>query len=249
VGVLPAPRALLLDFGGVIVESTPSDDDLDALVGRVHLLIRRALSEEEIRTDLKRADKQRSADRNASADHVEIKHEQLWGQYVAEHWPAEARATVIYHAVELTRLWARRPGWRLRQGITDLLDYTLGRGLPVAVVSNTRSGLAHREVLDDFGVSPAFATQIYSDEVGVFKPHPEMIWAAARELSVSPGACWFVGDQVAKDIACARAAGAGAAILMPSSDREQPAEPVPDLVVADGHELLAALREQLDSAS
>jgi N-acetyl-D-muramate 6-phosphate phosphatase len=244
-GVLPAPRALLLDFGGVIVESTRSDADLTTLVRRVHSLIRGALSEEEIITDLKRADAQRSLDRNASVDHVEIKHEQLWGQYVAESWPAEARATVIYHATDLSRLWARRPGWRLREGIIELLDYTLGAGLLVAVVSNTRSGQAHREALDALGVSPAFAAQFYSDEVGVAKPHPEMIWAAARELSVPTASCWFVGDQVAKDIVCARRAGAGAAILMPSDDREQSDAETPDVIVADGTELLALVREHL----
>jgi len=49
-------------------------------------------------------------------------------------------------------------------------------------------------------------------------------------------ACWMVGDQVNRDIACARTAGAGGAILMAG-------EPNPDAdwTVVDGHRLLALL--------
>ena len=149
--------------------------------------------------------------------------------------------------------------------------------MPVAVVSNTRSGQAHRDVLDDLGVTGAFAIQIYSDELGVYKPHPSMIWAATRELGVEPGECWFVGDQIGRDIVCARRAGVGAAVLMPPGPPRPPAprlgirpavvepgaakpvevkppaarpvevgpgETTPDVVVADGHELLNLLRQR-----
>ncbi|MEU8002608.1 HAD family hydrolase [Catellatospora sp. NPDC049111] len=247
--MLPTPSALLLDFGGVIVESGRSTEPLRELVDRVHRLVGGALSTAEIHESLERADDVRSERRDTSTDFVELSHEQLWGELVAAEWPAVARATVLVHAGDLTRQWARRPDWRLRPGMADLLDFTIGLGMPVAVVSNTRSGQAHRDILDELGVTGAFAVQVYSDELGVFKPHPSMIWAAARELGVAAAACWFVGDQLSKDIVCARRAGTGAAILMPHGDSPQKGdgspETTPDAVVADGTELLALLRQSL----
>ncbi|MEV4414211.1 HAD family hydrolase [Catellatospora sp. NPDC049609] len=247
--MLPSPSALLLDFGGVIVESGRSTQPTRDLVVRVHRLVGGALTEDEIVASLQRADDLRDERRAASTEFLELSHEQLWGELIAEQWPAMARAAVLVHAGDLTRQWARRPDWRLRPGMADLLDFTIGRGMPVAVVSNTRSGQAHRDMLDELGVTGAFAAQIYSDELGVFKPHPSMIWAAARELGVQAAQCWFVGDQVGKDIVCARRAGTAAAILMPYGTKPRQGdgtpETTPDAVVADGTELLDLLRKSL----
>ncbi len=234
--MLPSPRALLLDFGGVIVDSprTFPDEVMPGLVARVRQLIGGVLSEEEVLAELRRADKLRDELRDTSAEHVELSHVRLWGELVADVWPLPAREAVLAHASELTYLWATRPSWRLMEGMAELLEWTLGVGMPVAVVSNTRCGQAHRDALDRLGVGSAIAAQIYSDEIGVCKPHPEMILAAARELDVPVASCWMVGDQVAKDIACARRAGAGGAILVAT----QP-HPEADWTVVDGHRLLA----------
>jgi FMN phosphatase YigB (HAD superfamily) len=220
----------------VIVDSPHNfaDELMPGLVTRVHQLIRGALSEEEILAELRRADKLRDEWRGKSAEHLELSHAQLWGELVADVWPEPAREAVLAHAADLSYRWTMRPSWRLVEGMAGLLEYTLGVGLPVAVVSNTRCGQAHRDALDRLGVASAVAAQIYSDEIGVRKPHPEMILAAAREIDVPVSACWMVGDQVAKDIVCARKAGVGGAILMAT----QP-HPDADWTVADGHRLLA----------
>jgi FMN phosphatase YigB (HAD superfamily) len=235
--MLPAPRALLLDFGGVIVDSPRdfADEIMPSLVGRVHRLVKGVLSEDEIWAELRRADKLRDEIRDGP-DHIEPSHTRLWGELVADLWPEHAREAVVARAGELTYLWAYRPSWSIVPGIPALLEYTLGHGLPVVVVSNTRSGQAHRDALERLGLGGAVAAQIYSDEIGVCKPHPEMIRAAARAVDVPVSACWMVGDQVEKDIVCARAAGAGGAILMAH-------EPHPDAdwTVADGTRLLALL--------
>jgi len=90
------------------------------------------------------------------------------------------------------------------------------------------------------GLIGAFAHQIYSDELGVCKPNPEMIRVAAQMLWEAPKYCWMVGDK-RKDVECARQAGAGAAILM--GDRPDAADADPDATVADGHELLKLLKK------
>lgn len=236
--MLPSPRALLLDFGGVIVDSPRdfADEVMPGLVREVHRLIKGTLTEDEILAELRRADKLRDELRDNSEEYPELSHARLWGELVADLWPEDAREAVLARAAELSFRWTYRPSWRVVPGMADLLDYTLGRGLPVAVVSNTMCGQAHREALDNLGLAGAFAAQIYSDEIGVRKPHPEMIRAAARDLDVPVSACWMVGDQVSKDIECARRAGAAGAILMaPEPD------PAADWTVLDGHRLLALL--------
>ena len=239
------PRALLLDFGGVIAEAA-DDTPIPGLPERVHSLLGGRLPLERIVADMASAEIARDEWRR-DAEHPELTHVQLWGDYVAKDWPEQARETVVAWASDLTYTWAKRR-WSVVEGIPELLDYTLGRGLPVAIVSNTRSGAAYRDFIDSAGLTGAFATQIYSDEAGVFKPHPEMIYLAVRSIDVPTFQCWFVGDSLSRDIECGRRAGVGAAILRPSrswaGDRWQ-AEP--DAVVADGHELLKLLKRTLEA--
>jgi N-acetyl-D-muramate 6-phosphate phosphatase len=238
--VLPAPRALLLDFGGVIVQSArpEAEEVIPQLAKRVRRLIGGLLTVEEVASELARADQLRLEFRASTGQ--EVTHEKLWREFVADLWPRDVREKVVAHATELTYAWADRPSWTMVDGIAELLEFTLGSGLPVAVVSNTRCGQAHRDCLERLGLTGAFAHQIYSDELGVCKPNPEMIRAAAQALWEAPKACWMVGDK-RKDVECARQAGAGAAILM--GDRPDAAEADPDARVADGHELLKLLKK------
>ncbi|MBB5869210.1 FMN phosphatase YigB (HAD superfamily) [Allocatelliglobosispora scoriae] len=244
--MLPTPRALLLDFGGTIVTSYRVTPFEPGFVERVHDLIGGVLSVDELKSELNRADAERGAWRDSTDEQIELTHEQLWGDYVAKGWPDAAREAVLANARDLTYAWARRSNWKLRPGILDLLEFTVGRGLPVAVVSNTRCGAAHRDFLDDRGLTGALGVQIYSDELGYFKPHPEMVFAAARDLRVEPADCWFVGDLVHTDIAAGRRAGVGAAILMPDGEISSvELDPRPDAIVADGTELLELLRTEI----
>ncbi|NUT32704.1 MAG: HAD family hydrolase [Hamadaea sp.] len=239
------PRALLLDFGGVLAEAIPDVPD-PALPDRVHGLIGRAVPVARIAADMRAAEVAR-AEWRADAERPELTHAQLWGDVVAKDWPEEAREIVVGWSVELARAWAARD-FALVDGVSELLDYTLGRGLPVAIVSNTRCGLAYRDFLESQGLTAAFAAQIYSDELGVFKPHPRMIIEATRAIDVPASSCWFVGDSLSRDVECGRRAGVGAAILRPSTywgGDKWDAEP--DAVVADGHELLKLLKRALDA--
>jgi FMN phosphatase YigB (HAD superfamily) len=142
--------------------------------------------------------------------------------------------------------WTWRYDWALRPGIAETLRAAAAAGLPMAVISNTLAGVAHRDFLTKAGVAGLFGAQIYSDEAGVRKPNPQMIWYATQALGVPTEPCWLVGDSRARDIACARRADVGTAILMrsPRTDREDAAagrSPEPDATVADGFGLLDLL--------
>ena len=237
--MLSAPVAVLLDFGGVLADAPPQEPAPPELVLRLFNVTGGALTPGEINRSLTAGHAAYAAWRDE--DHPdELSHAEVWRRFVTPGWPAPAREAVRQQATRLAYDWAWRSAWALRPGIPEALRAARAAELPMAVVSNTICGAAHRDFLNKAGVGGLFAAQVYSDEAGVRKPNPEMIWRAARELGVPPGRCWFVGDSRQRDVVCARRAEAGAVILMRSSrtDREDPAAfPQPDAEVADGFDL------------
>lgn len=243
--MLPTPVALLLDFGGVLADAPRQDPAPPEFVLRLYNLTGGALSPGEINRSLVAAYHAYGAWRDE--DHPdELTHAEAL-QFVTSDWPRRAQEAVRRNADKLAYEWAWRSTWALRPGIPEALRAARAANLPMAVVSNTMCGAAHRDFLAKAGVGGLFAAQIYSDEAGVRKPNPEMIWQAGRELGVPTEECWFVGDSRQRDIVCARRAGAAAVILMrsPRTDAEDPAAfPAPDATVDDGF----GLRDLLPAA-
>ncbi|WP_438874821.1 HAD-IA family hydrolase [Winogradskya humida] len=230
------PAALLLDFGGVLADSPSPGAAPPELVLRLYNLIEGRLTPGEISRALTAGSEAYAAWRDLD-EPAELGHEDVWARFVTPSWPLAAQEAVRLNATRLSYDWTWRSTWALRPGIPEALRAARAIGLPLAVVSNTLCGAAHRDFLTRAGVGDLFATQIYSDEAGVRKPNPEMIWYAVRALSVPTEACWYVGDSYRRDIACARRAGAGAAILFrsPRTTRETPeGSAQPDAIVDDG---------------
>jgi HAD superfamily hydrolase (TIGR01509 family) len=249
-GMLPTPRALLLDFGGVIVDGPDQPGWHAELVVAVNELLAAAavapLPPEAILEPL--AAGAGGGRFWLGQAPTQPDHRSLWGDGMAADWPPAARAAVLPHATVLSRRYmeARHAaGWQLRPGMAELLADAAARGLPVAVVSNTLFGATHREFLDRAGLAGRFVAQFYSDEEGIRKPNPELARRAVAAVGVPAAECWFVGDTLSRDVLVARRAGIGAAILMRSLRVERPPHPdgvAPDASVADPVELHALLR-------
>ena len=249
--MLPTPRALLLDFGGVIVDGPTSPTwAADAASVVAELLAAAGVDPLPVETVVEAlvAD-DRAADASWLVD-APTQHgsEAFWGDVVAATWPAAARRVVVAHATGLSRRLAELKfvrNWQSRPGIADLLAAAAAPGLPMAVVSNTICGAAHRDFLASAGLAGHFVVQLYTDEQRVRKPNPELVWRATAALGVSPADCWFVGDTLSRDVLAARRAGCGAAVLMRSGRVERPPYPdaAPDAVVADPDHLRAFLSQ------
>ena len=241
--MLPRPVALLLDFGGTLVDAPPQRPAPPELVLRLYNLTRGALTPGEIQRSL--ADGQAAYAQWRDEDWPdEMPAAEVWERFVIGGWPRSAQAAVRASVAKVSYDWAWRHNWALRPGIAEMLHAVAGAGIPLAVVSNTLVGAAHRDFLAKAGVGRLFAAQVYSDEAGVRKPNPQMIWYAAGELGVPAGRCWFVGDSRRRDVLCARRAETAGAVLMrsPRTDREDPAGwPEPDAVVEDGYGLVRLL--------
>jgi len=76
------------------------------------------------------------------------------------------------------------------------------RGIAVCLVSNTMRtpGAVLRRILDNAGVSDAFAGMVFSDECGIRKPNPAIFHCALRKLGVAARDTVHVGDDPRLDV-------------------------------------------------
>lgn len=247
-GELIRPAALLLDFGGVIVATTNRPTWAADLAGELHRSLTAAgcheLSAEEITADLRAGSAADSHWKNAMSRPfapAEMTHLRFWTEFVAADWPPAALAYVTANAGPLCRRMGELKQERAtRPGVEDLFDTAEEYGVPVAVVSNALSGVVHRDHMAATGLDERVALQVYSDEVQVRKPNPEMLHIATRALGVDTGRAWYVGDNFDRDVLCGRRAGIGAAVLMEARgtyDRPYDVRVTPDAVVPDPHRL------------
>ena len=257
---LAAPKALLLDFGGVIVETSRIPDWEMRLGEHVRALLERSptgsdrVSLEQIIRDIRAGCAADSHWKDAMSRPFaprELRHDEFWGDFVAADWPENARTTVVAEAAELCRIMGRLRSHReLRDGILDLLNMADAARVPVGIVSNALSGQVHLDFLKERSVISRFAVEVHSDAAGVRKPNPEMILRATRKLGIEAGDAWYVGDNFDRDVLCGRRAGIGGNILMEASatyDMPYDLDLRPDAIVAGPRELIrlfeGALRE------
>ena len=241
------PAALLLDFGGVLADAPPQRPAPPELVLRIYNLTRGTLPPGDIQRSLTEGARAWASWRNEDWPD-ELSQAEVWERFILPGWPPAAQVPVRGAVKRLSYDWTWRDTWRLRPGIPEALTTAHRAEIPLAVVSNTLCGAAHRDFLTKTGVGHLFAAQIYSDEAGVRKPNPQMIWNATDELGVPPEECWFVGDTPRRDMVCARRADVRMAILMPSARTDSdPLAAVfpPDATVEDGFDLKLLLEKNL----
>lgn len=88
-------------------------------------------------------------------------------------------------------------------GMTEALA-TLSECMPLAVATNRGNSMP--EILAHFGLGRFFRTVVTSRDVERPKPHPDMLFAAARRLGLREGELLFLGDSEL-DREAARGAG------------------------------------------
>ena len=86
---------------------------------------------------------------------------------------------------------------------------TLARQFTLAVISDTgfASGRAQDRLLEKDAARELFAATIYSMDVGLAKPSPEIFASAVQTLGIAPGEILHIGDNERTDVRGALAAG------------------------------------------
>ncbi len=110
----------------------------------------------------------------------------------------------------------------------------LAQKYPLALISDTAwtPGRVLRQIFANYKILDCFRVLIFSGEVGVTKPHPQMFRLALNGLGVQARECLHVGDLQRTDIAGAKAVGIHAAwIRRPVYAGNEQQDHGPDVVV------------------
>jgi HAD superfamily hydrolase (TIGR01549 family) len=132
----------------------------------------------------------------------------------------------------------------LVDGVADTLAALSERSVRLGIICDvgfTASPvlLAH---LERHGILKFFDHWSFSDQVGVYKPHPEIFEHALAGLGrPDPGRCAHVGDRRRTDVAGAQAAGMRAVRITTAYQDTDEDAPEGDVVISSYEELLPAL--------
>jgi FMN phosphatase YigB (HAD superfamily) len=214
---------VLLDFGGVLVDVVACPWGTRDVAKDVHELLRRGGAplgldrvERDVRAGWKAYGDWKAAEGRRRHPR-EMRHRELWEELVAADWPDRPRAIVAEHASMLCeRLDLATKDRPPKPDALATLSALTDRGIVCAIVSNALAGSASRGLVQRYGFEPYLAAQVYSDEVGIRKPNPEIFQRAAGQLGVELSQCWYVGDQIDRDVLGGRRASVGRVLLLPS---------------------------------
>lgn len=123
-------------------------------------------------------------------------------------------------------LAAYEDNWQLYHDVIPLLEKY--KDTPKGIISNGDSD-QQRKKLNKTGIDHYFDVVVISDDIGVFKPDPEIFHYAAKKAGKTPSQCWYVGDKVDTDAKAAKDAGfTGVWVNRKFIDEKK--EPVPEVI-------------------
>ena len=135
----------------------------------------------------------------------------------------EAPPPTPFAAAELFERFALPEAWEVYPEVEETLG-ELGRmGLTLGLISNWDDRLPR--LLDGLGLSESLEVVVYSQQVGVEKPHRRIFTAALDRLELPPARVLHVGDRARHDLEGALAVGMRALLL----DRHRPTGDLSDL--------------------
>jgi putative hydrolase of the HAD superfamily len=125
----------------------------------------------------------------------------------------------------------------LIDGAVDVLRYFKEKNLKIGLISNTIfPERFHLRELKRFGLYPYLDVHLFSSEVGVRKPHPQIFQRALNDLNVAPSRAVFIGDRLVEDIGGAQKVGIKG-ILRYHEGRDYTAPITPDAKITELKEL------------
>jgi putative hydrolase of the HAD superfamily len=129
----------------------------------------------------------------------------------------------------------------------EVLLWLKNRGSRVGLICNTgiTPGTALRQLLVEGGVAGYFDVMIFSNEVGIRKPDPEIFHLATQELGVKPSQAVHVGDNLTADVWGAKNAGFKAIYFACEEGKDRIAEADPNSLVAQSRKIGILKKEQV----
>ena len=135
---------------------------------------------------------------------------ELWTRWLAYDFPKEK---VEAAADEMTYAYRKTKGERVvTDGGVETIRELYARGYTLGIVSDLVGTEEVDEWLDRDGLRPYFRTVQQSSICLIRKPHPAIYYYALAECGSDPTRTCYVGDNLARDIVGAKAAGLGMTI-------------------------------------
>ncbi len=144
---------------------------------------------------------------------------------------------------------ARNAPVELAADIRPSLEALQARGLRLGIVCDAgfSGGVVLRELLDREGLLAYFSGWAFSDEVGHYKPAPQIFEATLAALDVEPAAAMHVGDLRRTDIAGAAALGMRTVRYRALHDDPRVDGAIEADFVLDSHRELPALLDRISA--
>lgn len=190
----------------------------------------------------------------ASLEEVGRTHQRSWGE--GTHFAPREAAAMLVRALglegaaeelvaEAFLTAGRGAELRLAPWIGECLARLDERGLRLGIVCDAgfTGGVLLREFLDRAGLLDHFSGWAFSDEVGHYKPSPQIFEAALGALDAEPAAAMHVGDLRRTDVA--GAAAVGMRTVRYRALQDDPDSGVEADFVLDDHRELPPLLERL----
>lgn len=198
-----APRGLLFDYGGTLVEEV----SVDLRAGNQWLLSRASYRPPHV-TLAHVIERAARVTREVAALRDEVHLETAWPTLTRLiHDFLGIRFDAAMSELELG-FWKASVTTRAMPGAKKALEHFHRSGVPMAVVSNTSFGEpVIRYELDKYGLTEHLAFVLVSSDYSVRKPNGLLFDTAAARLRVSPENIWFVGDRLDTDVTGAKGAG------------------------------------------
>jgi putative hydrolase of the HAD superfamily len=224
--VLSRPKAILLDYGGTLVEELGANPRAGSELMLSHAAVRPpAATFEAVQ-----------ARANRVSHDVTSRRAQF---QIETPWIALTRLVYDVFGIEFDQplseleldFWKATVTTRPMPGAAEALKVFRDNGVPTAVVSNSSFG-PHviRHELNRHGLAGDLSFVMVSAEYAVRKPNPLLFEAAAARIGAEPADIWFVGDSLIADVSGARATGM-TAVWLPGTDEAPPGSA--DLIASD----------------
>lgn len=97
--------------------------------------------------------------------------------------------------MELVDAWADGPGFDLKSGVREVLDYLKGKGIKLAVATSTSKDRAEKN-LKKCGIYEYFDVLVFGDMIEHGKPSPDIYLKAAELCGVEPEYAIGVEDSI-----------------------------------------------------
>jgi len=232
-------EAVLFDMGGTLRHNDKRDETAKAkILQKILDLVKADISATEFSQVL--TTREREYEDWAAQNMVELDEIRFWTEWMMPEWPKEL---VSKNAMKLNAIW--RDAICTRTFFPESRPTIFGlhrRGYKLGLVSNTTSSVDSPRALEQEGISGCFDMVMLSCVIGKRKPAPDMLLKAAEIMGVLPISCAYIGDRPDWDVAAARAAGFGCAVVLRNLKRRfpevLPANQTPDYFINNLLELL-----------